>query len=166
MTPRFFRWLRRAIKRPWLRQDFAWLAVICLALAWLVHAGWFAAVLRAGITGVVIFLVSMLILVTAVAVLWPVAAHLLRALFSGDPYWIAPREFDTEDDPGKTRALMLRLAAIEMDADARLWQDRDSGQLWISRRFDLGHGEFTRFKPLKNPAHWRGMEDDDWAVKE
>ncbi len=147
---------------PKTPQHFAWLGAGLLTLAWLAHAGWLAALYRAGPVAAVLILVSGFVVAIVAAVLWPVAARLLQTLVSGDPYWIDPREFDTQDDEKKTQALMRRLAVLEIDAGAHLWQDRENSQFWISRRFDSPGGEFTRFKPLSGRAAWRGMEDDDW----
>ncbi len=150
--------------RPKTSRDFIYLGAGLLALLWFIRSGWLTAIYNGGPLAILFALIAAALLAFVIGALWPVATQLLSALLSGDPYWIAPREFDTQHDPKKTQALMQRLAAIDKDEDARLWQDQETGQLWASKRFDSPDGEFTRFKPLKNRLQWLGMDDSEWSL--
>ena len=133
--------------------------VVLVVLAW---SGWFRALREATWGSAIVMVLLLGLLIFAALAIWPSVYHLLSHLLYGDPYWIKPREFDIDDDPSKTEALTRRLAPIEVDSDATLWRDQESGQYWISRRFELASGEMVRFKPLASREHWRGMADDDW----
>ncbi len=119
--------------------------VVLVVLAW---SGWFRALRDATLGSAIVMVLLLGLLIFAALAIWPSVAHLFSHLLYGDPYWIKPREFDIDDDPSKTEALTRRLAPIEVDADATLWRDQESGQYWISRRFELASGEMVRFKPL------------------
>lgn len=151
------------MKRPVSTETWTQIAAGTLLLAVLAYVGWFRALFSGGLISAAVMIVVLLIGLFVIAAIWPVVYRLISHLFFGDPYWIRPREFDTEDDPVKTRSLDARLDLVEVDGQAKLWQDRETGQFWASRRFLARHGVFTRFKPLKKREHWSGMADDQWS---
>jgi hypothetical protein len=173
---RFLALLRRSflrLKDPQSVPGIVAVVALVVVLAW---SGWFRALRQATFASAIVMVLLLALALFAALALWPSVSHLFSQLLYGDPYWIKPREFDIDDDPGKTEALTKRLAPIEVDADATLWRDQESGQYWISRRFDFGgsasghpvagHAESVRFKPLASRAHWRGMADTDWNIGE
>ena len=164
MISRIFERLKLVFTRQSTSETWTGLAAVALLLAVLAYAGWFRAFIQAGLFGAAVMLLSLLIVLFLAAALWPAAWQLLNQVLYGDPYWIRPREFDAEDAPAKTRALSSRLDLIEIDQAALLWMDRENGQYWISRRFDLGQAEATLYKPLKSRSDWRGMADDVWTA--
>ena len=95
---------------PKTSRDFIYLGTGLLALLWFIRSGWLATIYNGGPLAILVALIAAALLTFVIAALWPVATQMLSALVSGDPYWIAPREFDTQQDLKKTQALMQRLA--------------------------------------------------------